>query len=198
MHRPGTGLLLGYHGCDRETAEKVLAGEDFEFSKNPYDWLGHGVYFWENDPERAMQWAESLLERGKIKTPAAVGAVIDPGLCLDLTTQASLRIVKRAFDDVTAIANKNGVPLVENRKLRRDRDCAVFNCVYETMPDPKLQTIRGVLFEGDPLYDGTEIASKTHVQLAVRDRSCIKGVFRIPPNALTTTKPEPGGSPPPV
>ncbi len=48
-------VLIGYHGCDRETGERVLAGEtELIASTNDYDWLGHGIYFWENDPERAL------------------------------------------------------------------------------------------------------------------------------------------------
>lgn len=38
------GLLLGFHGTDEATAERVLAGkEHLKPSKNSYDWLGHGI-----------------------------------------------------------------------------------------------------------------------------------------------------------
>jgi hypothetical protein len=85
VRRSGTGLILGYHGCDRAVAEALLAGEPFKISRHAYDWLGEGVYFWENDPERGLQWACIMKARGvPIEAPAVVGAVIDPGLCLDL------------------------------------------------------------------------------------------------------------------
>lgn len=52
------GLVLGYHGCDREVAERVLAGKtEVRSSTNAFDWLGSGVYFWENNPRRALSWA---------------------------------------------------------------------------------------------------------------------------------------------
>ena len=51
--------VLGYHGCDPAFAEKLLSGEvpinDWKPSTNDYDWLGHGIYFWEYAPERAFQ-----------------------------------------------------------------------------------------------------------------------------------------------
>ncbi len=88
MRRSGAGLILGYHGCDAEVAETLLAGEPFEISRNAYDWLGFGAYFWEGDPERGLQWAHLMQQRGApITAPAVVGAVIDPGWCLDLTTR---------------------------------------------------------------------------------------------------------------
>lgn len=49
-------FVLGYHGCDRSVGEALLAGrKTFVGSKNEDDWLGHGVYFWENNPKRALE-----------------------------------------------------------------------------------------------------------------------------------------------
>src|SRR5271165_4419641 len=73
-------IVLGYHGCEVSLAEALIRGEvrveDWQPSQNPYDWLGHGIYFWEFAPHRALTWAG----RGGV-----VGAVIHLGLCLDLT-----------------------------------------------------------------------------------------------------------------
>jgi hypothetical protein len=58
-------FVLGYHGCDRDIAEEVLSGKfALAPSKNEYDWLGHGVYFWEHNPRRALEWAKSLKKEG--------------------------------------------------------------------------------------------------------------------------------------
>jgi hypothetical protein len=181
MRRSATGIILGYHGCDAKVADALVSGTVFEFSRNEYDWLGHGVYFWENDPERALHWAKSAPKTAKpIDTPAVVGAAIDLGLCLDLTTQASLEVIKQAYDLLKATLVSQGKPLLKNSsEFKRELDCAVFNFLYESMPDPKFQTVRGVLTEGGPLYEGAHIKSRTHVQIAVRDLSCIKGVFRV-------------------
>jgi len=36
----------------------VLLGTDnFKPSEKPYDWLGSGIYFWENDPIHAYEFA---------------------------------------------------------------------------------------------------------------------------------------------
>ena len=144
-------------------------------------WIGDGAYFWENDPERGLQWAELMQKRGApIATPAVVGAAIDPGWCLDLTTQASLDVIRKAFEELQVLTAASGTTLVGNQDFwRRERDNAVLNYLHKSMPEPKYQTVRGIMTEGGPLYDGAHILSKTHVQWAVRDPACIKGVFRV-------------------
>jgi hypothetical protein len=47
MHELSSSFVLGYHGCDKKVGERVLAGERLKPSENEYDWLGHGIYFWE-------------------------------------------------------------------------------------------------------------------------------------------------------
>lgn len=185
MQRTITGFILGYHGCDHDVAERLIAGKTFEWSRNTYDWLGSGAYFWENDPVRALHWAELVKARTKkIKRPAIVGAVIDLGLCLDLTTQSSLDVIRTAHDGLMTVIDKAGVPKPINvDELRRPLDCAVLNYLYESMPEPKFQTVRGFFHEGGPLYDGSFIQRKTHVQVAVRDLHCIRGVFRVASHA---------------
>ncbi len=46
------------------------------------EWLGHGIYFWENDPQRALEWAQDGSSKSKIKQPSVVGAVWNLELCL--------------------------------------------------------------------------------------------------------------------
>lgn len=179
--------MLGYHGCDRAVAEKILSGAKLKPSQNDYDWLGPGIYFWEANPRRGIDYARELkrLERGpKIKNPAVIGAVIDLGTCLDLTTAAGIAQTRRAFQTLQALALRGGLELPKNSKdlLRRFLDCGVFQLLHEIRKvekDPPLETIRGVFVEGAPLYAGGGIYEKTHVQICVCNPDNIKGVFRV-------------------
>jgi len=71
-----------------------LAGDQISPSMNEYDWLGEGAYFWESSPERALSYARLIKQykrgQGSIKEPYVVGAVIDLGLCLNLTEEGAL------------------------------------------------------------------------------------------------------------
>jgi len=180
MHH--TGLVLAYHGCDRSTGEKVLAGQsEIKVSSNDWDWLGEGAYFWENSYHRALKWAEFLrenprLSKQKISKPFVVGAIIDPGNCLDLTESHSLEILKFAHRQLQTIADFGGDPLPGNKGKNDDLtgrylDCAVINFLHESRAvadQTTFNTVRGAFFEGGPLYPGAKIASKTHIQWAVR------------------------------
>ena len=54
-------FVLGFHGYDKTVTEKVFSGEaELKSSDNDYDWLGHGIYFWENNPERALEFAQLI------------------------------------------------------------------------------------------------------------------------------------------
>ena len=95
-----SALVLGYHGCDREVGERILGeGGHLRPSENDYDWLGSGIYFWEDNPGRALEWAAFVrnnpkFSRARIRDLFVIGAVIDPGNCLDLLETDSIRIVE--------------------------------------------------------------------------------------------------------
>jgi hypothetical protein len=188
MHRLSTGFILGYHGCKKSVGEAILAGDQIRPSANDWDWLGPGSYFWESNPQRALDWAS------KVHGPTdgfAIGAVIDPGLCLDLTTESGLSVVREGYETLVSAVALAAAPLPKNtprnpsdpdRVLRR-LDCAVIRMVHEvvaTSGRPRIDTVKGVFTEGPPLYPGGDIRSLTHIQFAVCNLDCIKGVFRLP------------------
>lgn len=184
MHRLSSHFVLGYHGCDAETAAKLIVGDPFRPSDRDWDWLGPGVYFWEANPERGLDWACELAaaKRG-VEAPAVVGAVIDLGLCLDMTTLGAVGIVRDAYDVLSADMAAAGRPLPTNGRslMARRLDCAVIRQVHATLGPQgvTLDTVRGVFVEGDPIYSGAGFDAKTHVQICVCNPDCIKGVFRV-------------------
>jgi hypothetical protein len=186
------GLLLGFHGTDHAIVERVLRGEcHLESSKNSYDWLGNGVYFWEYSPQRALDFAiqasqDGRSSKGRIRNPAVIGAVIDPGCCLNLLEASALEQVKQSY----VALSESTTELPENiggiDKRKRHLDCAVIELLHqiraESMFDDQTplhqyQTVRGAFWEGDELYPNAGFKEKNHVQLVVRDMSCIKGYF---------------------
>ncbi|MBV8643462.1 MAG: hypothetical protein JO225_06050 [Candidatus Eremiobacteraeota bacterium] len=68
--------------------------------------------------------------------------------------------------------------------MRHNLDCAVIKRAHRIATnDPaigSIQTVKGVFVEGEPAYPGADFREKTHIQIAVFDPSCIKGVFHVP------------------
>ncbi len=119
-----SAFVLAYHGCDEAVGEKVLAGKDhLKASENDYDWLGTGIYFWENSAQRAIDWAAFAKEnpqstRTRITKPFVLGAVIDLGNCLDLLEATSIGLVEEGYRQFRENCLALEIPLPKNRKVR--------------------------------------------------------------------------------
>jgi hypothetical protein len=142
---------------------RILAGHGFQPSRNDYDWLGHGIYFWEYAPYRAHEWA-----RLKYASQAAVvEADIRLGRCLDLTDIRYTEIIRQAFDGLREAYARNGQSMPANRGKARRLDCLVINYVAEYLL-PECETVRAPFLEGSPIFEGSALLSASHVQIVVR------------------------------
>ena len=134
MHSLSSTFVLGYHGCDRAVGERLLQNEAFEASNNDYDWLGPGIYFWEVNPARGLEFAGEVARRkpSVIRDPFVVGAIISLGRCLDLATSAGIERVRAAHETLVLSAEQPGFSLPRNGRdlLRRHLDCAVMRRVH--------------------------------------------------------------------
>jgi hypothetical protein len=184
--------VLGYHGCDRAVGEAILAGHlKMTASENLWDWLGTGIYFWEDNPRRALDWAifanaNPNISQAHIKEPFVIGAIINLGNCLDLMQANSIQIVKRTHRKLLGVFETSGLRPPANTGSTPDRslrmlDCAVVNHVHhlqETEADPPFDSVRAVFTEGQALYEGAGFQSETHIQICVRNERSIAGFFR--------------------
>ncbi len=177
--------ILGYHGCDRDTALKIVAGQEQQIpSRNEYDWLGGGLYFWEDSFSRAMRWAQND-RSGKIKTPAVLGAIIDLGNCLNLIDTEHLGLVKTAYNVYREICTASGLQPLENKGKGRDfRARHLDRIVIETLHNLRKEkneqpfdTVRAFFVEGEPLYANAGLRSLDHIQICVRNPAKIVGYF---------------------
>jgi len=107
--------IIGYHGCDATLAKRLLDGKaELEPSRNEWDWLGSGVYFWEFGPDRALRFAQEQKRRGRVKTPAVVGAVLQLGRCLDLLDTRNTDELARFYPAWEARAKASGLEIPRN------------------------------------------------------------------------------------
>jgi hypothetical protein len=78
-------IVIGYHGCSKAVGLNAITRKEPLVPRNkPYHWLGDGLYFWENDPHRALEWAAEKASRNELEEPFVIGAVIDLKKYLDL------------------------------------------------------------------------------------------------------------------
>lgn len=93
--------VRGYHGTTLNAAYNIKNDKAFKREEREWHWLGQGVYFWQDAPLRAWEWAEhkALEERasGKQAEPAVVSATIDLTECLDLLDMRFWPLVDMAW-----------------------------------------------------------------------------------------------------
>lgn len=182
-------FVIGYHGLEKQLRDEVLAGKSsLKSSENDYDWLGKGIYFWEFGKERAMEWAEERQRKGRLKEPSVIGAVIHLGNCFDLLDVQYTKSLGAAYPEFEKVLISSGKELPENTPvapddpdfLLRRGDCAVVNWTIDLLEKKSshpFHTVRGVFQEGGPAFPGSHIREKSHIQIAVRNTTCLLGYF---------------------
>ena len=189
-------LVIAFHGCDKSVADEIISSGTSQLhqSQNNYDWLGPGIYFWENNPLRALEYAKYLRDNPRrnrssraIKHPAVIGAIITPGYCLNLLESRSLNVLKQGYENLLELQKlagfelpRNPVDKSSNELLLRYLDCAVIRSVhyYKNQQGEKAyDTVRGMFVEGEPLYPHAGFHDKNHIQICVCNSDCIKGYF---------------------
>lgn len=121
-----------------------------------------------------------------ITEPAVLGAVIDLGQCLDLLDSEYLKVIKAPYDFLRISRERYGEEIPKNSVsagndlLLRKLDCAVIEVTHQLnkeMGEEEYDSVRGVFFEGDDLYENASFKEKNHIQIAIRNPNCIKGYF---------------------
>ena len=199
MYDQKSNLVIGFHGCEAAVRDELLLHpEKIRFSQKPFDWLGHGLYFWENNVDRAWQWALEKKDRGAITEPAVIGAVLRLGHCCDFLESRYIDLLSNYYLAMAESylstgkippANKDVREDIHKDKLLRYLDCAVIEYMHTKFGDHAenldehsdfkvFDSVRGAFFEGGPAFKGSGIFSKTHIQICIRNPNCIQGFFK--------------------
>ena len=183
------GLILGYHGCSARLAEALLAGREMHLlpSNSRFEWLGKGIYCWEDSYERAYEWACQHLKPGD--EPAVVGVLIKPGNCLDLLDSAQLDMLKEFAENLDRLYALAGKPVPRNRGLCHEYDCLLINRYHQYIKARNMKpfdTVRSAFAEGDSLSaaGNSSLFDRNHIQWAICSPQCIMGYFRPQPSPL--------------
>lgn len=177
LYPANPGYVIGFHGTDERTAKAIVErGESFRPSVGAAEWLGKGVYFWQNDPVRAEEWARKM-SKGK---PAVVGAVIDLGFCLHLMERRWMTFVKEAHDSYLKMMDATGGKPERNEDNSRRLDCAVIQVAHQRAKERYgrlFDSVIGPFSQGGTLYETSMLCTLDHMQICVVNQNCIKGCF---------------------
>ena len=163
----------GFHGTSVEAARRILA-EGFRPSANTPDWLGDGIYFWQDAPLRAQEWATTRFGHSS----AVIAATIDLEGCLDLLDIAWQQAITNAYEDFMALMGRLREPPPRQTEgaHRLDREIVNFLVGGLAADGNRVRSVRAAFSEGEPLFPGSAFTKRAHVQIAVRDLTAISDV----------------------
>ena len=157
--------------------------EGFQASQNPYDWLGDGVYFFQDAPQRAWDWANGRHENHA----AVIGARLLLENCIDLLDLGWYQVMSEAYDSYTRNLKDYGQPIPTQSRGAHRLDREVMNYMVGVLHESGLRVtcVRAAFGEGRPVYSDSAFRDRAHVQIAVRDtEACIQDKWLESPPAL--------------
>ena len=169
--------VIGYHGTSREAAAAILApgakpGIQFLASESGSDWLGNGIYFFQDAPFHALEWPMLRMpEWTRITDPVVMCAEIDlTEHCLDLIDVQHSQFIVDEYTKLKARYNKERRCLPKNKGSNRRFDCCLINFTVDEIEKSgkRVDTIRAAFKEGKPIVPKSQIYSHAHIQVVVR------------------------------
>ena len=170
--------VFSYHGTSVTAAERIMSS-GFQPSTKEWDWLGDGAYFFQDAPMRAWVWAREQYPA----EPAVLCAEIVLERCIDLLDIPWASVIRAAHERFRQEEMMLGHrplrqdPLRGNRQL--DRDVVNYAVGLLRLAGEEIGAVRATFQEGEPLYPFSALYERSHIQVAVRDMSLIKDVWRI-------------------
>lgn len=166
-------FAVGHHGTSIANAKRILA-DGFASSTNRYDWLGHGTYFFQEAPNRALSWAKEKFAEG--------GCVVEATICLDgyidLLDINWSKFLAEVHDRYIEVRRGGGDSPPVQRGGVHGLDCAILNFAVDLLYEDglKIKGVRGAFQEGHAIFPNSALFSLSHVQIAVLDHSSIEQI----------------------
>lgn len=160
---------IGYHGTSPQNAQSILKNKEFKISNKENEWLGPGVYFFEDDIYQAINFCRKAR---KMKEFIVLKSLLKGNIIIDLVNTENYRWFMKIHEK---IKNKNKY---KNKKLLNS---IVLNIMYQLKPYDIVRCIFEVP-KTDYLYK-TNIRPY-QIQLCVRNKKCIKNIEEVECNGI--------------
>jgi len=169
--------VTGFHGTSSNNVEKILS-EGFKPSGNEYDWLGDGVYFFQDAPERAWEWARKIHKGNGV----VIGANIKLEDCIDLLDIRWTGVLSEMYDAFLKKVKLMDIKMPNQTVGAHRLDRLVINYAVGFLAERSMniRCVRGAFIEGKPIFPDSAIFDRAHVQIAVRDIMLIEKTWVEP------------------
>jgi len=164
--------VIGYHGTTLQAAACILR-DGFMISRNEYDWLGDGVYFFQDAPARSREWARTHHGSDAAVICSVIRVEVED--CMDLLDINWASVLNEAYDSFLRQAKlaKAALPVQTSGAHRLDRAVINYSVGILAEEGKLIRAVRSAFSEGAPVFPGSALSDRAHIQIAVRDTSII-------------------------
>ncbi len=165
--------VRGYHGTHMSYASDILK-DGFRASENKLDWLGDGIYFFQDSSQRAIDWAKKL----HTVEWAVVKADISLTGCMDLLDKSWFATLEDAHDLLVARHRALGLKFPTQEDGAHGMDRLVINAAVDILAGKgmNIRSVRSIFQEGRPAFPGSALFDRSHIQIAVRDLTVLSNI----------------------
>lgn len=160
--------LLGYHGTTREAAKEIIKLNRYKISCDDEDWLGKGVYFFQDDIKQAYYWC---VKARKYKQWRILKSDIEAKKVINLDDTQT----RERFEKIARKLQYRYMKRSDN-KPRKLINSVVIEVMYRADPFDVIKKVYTIP-NTHPVYR-TNIAPM-HIQLCVRNLNCIKTIEQV-------------------
>lgn len=138
-------IITGYHGTSEKCADEIIASKKYELSNGDEEWLGSGIYFYEQYID-AWKWTRQR----KYNKPSILHSIIKvrKDEVIDFDTEEGKR-KEETFKKICAKFNMQTKSKIKNQ-------CALMNYIWQKCDDIKVlissfaidKTTMGTLHDG--------------------------------------------------
>ncbi|MFM7548693.1 MAG: hypothetical protein ACKO8I_07420 [Cyanobacteriota bacterium] len=167
-------------GALEDVLTTVAAGSGIRWSTEMHDWLGHGIYFWE-DISWAEWWqAERWHMSQGVRSGAILAASIDADLLLDLSSRSDADFFREeASVALEAIQRRKNHPVNDNKNQLFYLDCAVVNSIQRSLADSGKQGLRMPFHLETSLTEDGNFFAGQHLQVCLWNIEALQDVIHI-------------------
>ena len=160
--------LAGYHATKYENLEKILYSKVFKASSSPKDWLGNGIYFW--DEMYNAKWWAAIRYKNEKSVIIKSTLECDDDLLLDLDSTEEILAYKKFTSDISDYIKQLPEDLQNTYLNLNFKDIKAVRCfylnVYKQLFD--IAIIRRT-FNVEGRYRADDGITLTRTQLCVTD-----------------------------
>lgn len=163
-----TDKIVGFHGTTKKSAKSILQSNNFIVSKDDEEWLGPGVYFFEDDIRQAYYYC---VKAKKICNWSILKSDIYAKVIIDLVDTETLEYFEIILNKVKSryLKRADGRP----RKLMNS---VILNIMYEAEP---YDVVRGIFQVPSTRYLPRTNLMRLQKQICVRNLDCIKMIMEV-------------------